>query len=223
MSADFKQSANLAGKILASASLNPAYVISFTGSPTGGTFTPTITTGVNGPAPNPQFAAITYTTGLTAAAVQTSLRALTGMGTVNVTGPNGGPFTVSIPNALGVATLTLGAALTGGAGPLATVTGTGVETNIYQVPAATATKLVTLSVTNGTGTTGTLAVSVVPAAGTADGTHRVLSSYGLAGNDTVSHEDVLSAVKGAMLDAGAFLSLNCTQPVTYLLTGAEAS
>lgn len=225
MSADFKQSANLAGKILASGCVNPTYTVSFAGVPTGGTFTPTITTGVNGTSPNVQSVAITYTATLTAAAVQTAVQALTGMSTVTVSGSNGGPFTFTIPTALGVGTVTVASALTGGTAPLAAVTTNGVDATVYTVPASSAVKLGTFSITTATAVASTLSVSVVPSGGSLDGTHRVISAYpfGTAGTDAICQDDVLGVVKGAALDTGAVVSINCTQPVTYLLTGWVAS
>lgn len=71
--------------------------ITFTGT-TGGTFT----LAFNGSAPT---APITYTAGLTAGAVQTALRGLSTIGppgntNVNVTGNNGGPYTVTFRGTL---------------------------------------------------------------------------------------------------------------------------
>lgn len=220
MSADLKSATGLFGKILASGCANPKWTISFTGVPTGGTFTPTITTGINGPSPNVQSVAITYTAGLTAAAVQTALQALTGMSSVTVAGSNGGPFTITVPNALGVASVTVAYALTGGTTPTAQLTNVGLDTTLYTVPGASVTKLATISLCNGTASPAAVSVSVVPSGGSIDGTHRVLSNFALAANDTISHEDVLAMVKGAPLDAGALISVNSTQPLTYLLTGA---
>lgn len=220
MPADFKQSANLAGKILASGCVNPNYQISFTGIPTGGTFTPLLTSGVNGPTPNAQSVAITYTATLTAAAVQTALQALTGFSGVTVTGSNGGPFTVVFPGGIGVCTLTVTSALTGGTVPIASVAGVGVDTTFLPaITAATAVKVATCSVTNAAAGAGTLSVSVVPSGGSVDGTHRVVSNYPLAANDSTK----ITEVENGFYDAGALFSLNCTQPVTYLITGAVSS
>jgi hypothetical protein len=99
------------------------------------------------------------------------------------------------------------------------------DTTIYTVPASSATKIATASLTNVTGAAVTVTVSVVPSGSTIDGTRKVLSSYSLAANDTISAEDVLSCLKGAMLDAGAFISVNASAAtaVNYLLTGAVSS
>jgi hypothetical protein len=99
------------------------------------------------------------------------------------------------------------------------------DTTIYTVPGSSAVKIATFSITNTSTSAVTVSVSVVPSGGSIDGTHKVLSSYSLAANDTISSEDVLSALKGAMLDAGAFISLNVSAGavVCYLLTGAVSS
>src|SRR6266571_740785 len=136
MPADFKQSANLAGKILAGSQVPGPLILSFSGSPTGGTFTPTVTAGGVSVAMSAQ----TYTTGYTAATLQTALQALSNVGSGNatVTGGNGGPFTVTFAVSLGSVAMTVASALTGGTSPVANVAGT--DTTVYTVPGASAIK-----------------------------------------------------------------------------------
>lgn len=222
---DIKQGTSLLPAIIGSGCVNPQYVVSFTGSPTGGTFALTITTGVNGPTPNAQTATITYSTTLTAAAVQAAIQALTGMSTVTVSGSSGGPFTATVPNTLGVATVTVnGASLTGGSSPAAAVATQGVDTTIVPaVSANTAVKVTSAVICNASNALGTLSVSVVPSGGSVDGTHRVLSNYSLLANDTISHEDVMAMTKENMYPAGTFVSINCTSPVTYMFLGVVSS
>jgi hypothetical protein len=97
-----------------------AKTISFSGSPTAGTFTPTVVTAA-GSASVP----ITYATTLTAATVQTALAGLSNVGTgnVTVTGTNGGPFTVSFASSLGGVSMTVASALTGGTTPTVSTSG----------------------------------------------------------------------------------------------------
>lgn len=225
MTADFKQATTLAGKILASGLIQPVYTVAFTFAPTGGTFTLTISTGLNGPTPSVQSTTITYSTSLTAAAVQTAIQALTGLSAVTVTGSNGGSFLITIPTALGAATVTVTSALTGGAGgtPAAIVTGTGTSTSIYTVPANSAVKIASIAFANAAALAGTLSVSVVPAGGTSDGTHLILANYPIAAGDALSHKDVLSALDGAMLDAGAQIAVTSGVSGTYLITGAVSA
>jgi hypothetical protein len=95
------------------------------------------------------------------------------------------------------------------------------NTTVYTVPASSAVKVATFSLTNVTGSPVTVTVSVVPNAGSVDGTHQVVSAYPLAANDST----VVSEVAGAMLDTGAFIVINASAvtAIDYLLTGAVAS
>lgn len=95
------------------------------------------------------------------------------------------------------------------------------DTTIYTVPASTAVKLASGVLCNTGGVSATVSVSVVPSGGTVDGTHKVVDSYSLAAHD----DTTLPEIVGAMLDAGAFVSVNVSQAaaVTFLLTGAESS
>jgi hypothetical protein len=95
------------------------------------------------------------------------------------------------------------------------------NTTIYTVPANSAVKVATFSLTNVTGSAVVVSVSVVPSGGTVDGTHKIVSSYSLAANDTTK----ITEIEGAMLDAGAFVSVNASAvtAIDYLLTGTVAS
>lgn len=99
-----------------------------TGTPTGGTFTLTVTTPGYVIGTQTVGASIQTTTAIaynaSAATVQTALQALTNVGSGNatVTGSVGGPYTVSFAAAIGKAVLTAsGALLTGGTSPGVTI------------------------------------------------------------------------------------------------------
>lgn len=98
-------------------------------------------------------------------------------------------------------------------------------TTVYTVPAASAVKIATFSLFNNSQFAVTLAVSVVPSGGTADATRVMLGSFSLAPFDGITSEDVLTFLKGAMLDAGAFISVTAgsAAAVNYLVTGAVSS
>lgn len=100
------------------------------------------------------------------------------------------------------------------------VAGTG-DTTVYTVPASSAVKVATAVLTNVSAGAVTVSVSVVPSGGSVDGTHKVVSAYSLAANDSTK----LTEVEGAMLDAGAFISINASvgASVNYLFTGAVSS
>lgn len=104
------------------------------------------------------------------------------------------------------------------------VAGTG-ATTVYTVPGSSAVKVATCSLTNITASAVTVTVAVVPSGSTNDGTHTVLSAYSLAANDTISAQDVLSALTGLMLDAGATVQVTAgtATSIDYLLTGAVSS
>lgn len=98
-------------------------------------------------------------------------------------------------------------------------------TAVYTVPAGSAVKLASVSVANVTASTVTVTVGLVPSGGTADGTHEVLHAYPLAAGDTISHKDVLSALDGAFLDAGAALTVTAgtANAVDVVVTGAVSA
>lgn len=107
-------------------------------------------------------------------------------------------------------------------GQLATTT----ETAVYTVPANSAVKIASASITNISASAVVVSAAVVPSGGTmGDGTHKVLFQYTLAVGDTISHKDVLSALDGAFLDAGAAVALTAgtASALDYVLTGAVSA
>lgn len=85
------------GQVIAKITLKATDVVTIGGGASGGTF-PIIVTTPNGSVTTAQTATLTYTTGLTAAAVQTALVALSNVGTGNATvsGSNGGTATAEV-------------------------------------------------------------------------------------------------------------------------------
>lgn len=218
---DFKQSANLNGKVLASGQIPGSFLLSFTGSPTGGTFTPTVTVGGVAVAASAQ----TYSSGYTAASLQTALQGLSNVGSSNatVTGSNGGPFTITFAATLAPVTLTAASALTGGTVPAAPVTAPAVT--LYTVPASSAVKVASAYLTNLSNASVPVTVFLVPSGGSVDVTHQALAAYPLAAGDTISQEDVLALLKGAMLDTGAVLAVSApvVNGINYAFTGAVSN
>lgn len=98
-------------------------------------------------------------------------------------------------------------------------------TTIYTVPASSAVKIATFALFNTGSPSVLVAVYFTPSGSTADATRLMLSSYSLAGTDGITSEDVLSFAKGAMLDAGATISVTAgtATALNYLLTGAVSS
>lgn len=94
-------------------------------------------------------------------------------------------------------------------------------TTVYTVPAASAAKVASASITNTDSSAMTVSVSVVPSGGSVDGTHVVLSAYQLLAGDST----VLTEIIGSMLDAGAFISITAStaSKLNYLFTGAVSS
>lgn len=95
------------------------------------------------------------------------------------------------------------------------------NTTVYTVPATSAARVATFSLTNVTASAVTVSVSVVPSGGTVDGTHSVVSGYSLAAGDSTK----IVEVEGALLDTGAFISINAgtAAAINYLITGVVAS
>jgi len=78
------------------------------------------------------------------------------------------------------------------------------ETALYTVPAATSVKIAQGSLCNITATAVIVYLSIVKTGGTVgDGTHRVISGYSLAANDTLPLRDYLA---GAMLGPGDIIA-----------------
>ena len=91
------------------------------------------------------------------------------------------------------------------------------DTTVYTVDVATASKLVTFSLTNVSGGAVVVSVSVVPHGQTLDGTRKVVAGYSLAAGDSTKIIEIESAV----LDAGASISANANTAtaINYLITG----
>lgn len=95
------------------------------------------------------------------------------------------------------------------------------DTTAYTVPVASAVKVATAVLCNVTATAVTVSVSVVPSGSALDGTRKILASFVLAAYDSTR----LAELEGAMLDAGAVVSINASAvtAVNYLLTGVVSS
>lgn len=66
-----------------------------------------------------------------------------------------------------------------------------VETVLYTCPANTSVVLKNASICNQSGSSTTVEVSLIKAGGSLDSTHRIVSGYTLAGNDTLPLKDLL--------------------------------
>jgi hypothetical protein len=95
------------------------------------------------------------------------------------------------------------------------------DTTVYTVPAASAVKVATATISNITGSSVTVSVSVVPSGGSVDGTHKIVPDFSLAANDATN----LPEIAGAMLDAGSFISIRASAvtAINYLFTGSVSS
>jgi 7-cyano-7-deazaguanine synthase in queuosine biosynthesis len=95
------------------------------------------------------------------------------------------------------------------------------NTTIYTVPALSAVKIASAALCNVGAFDTVISVSVVPSGGTVDGTHTIINAYTLLIGDSTP----LPELVGAMLDAGAFISVyaNHSASINYLLTGAVSS
>lgn len=95
------------------------------------------------------------------------------------------------------------------------------ETTIYTVATSKAVKISTASLCNTTATAVTVSVSIVPNGGAAGTSNRIVASYLLAAYDTLSQEDGLAALKGAMLGENQFVSVNVgtASAVVFTATG----
>jgi hypothetical protein len=92
---------------------------------------------------------------------------------------------------------------------------------VYTEPALSAVKVSSAALCNTTGSTVTVSVSIVPSGGTVGVTNRVVNAYPLAANDSM----VISEIAGALLDAGAVVSVNTStaNAVNIVMTGAVSS
>jgi hypothetical protein len=95
-------------------------------------------------------------------------------------------------------------------------------TSVYTVPANSTTKVTTGTLCNTTTSAVTVTVSLLKSGDTADGTHRIISGYSLAANDTLSLRDYLM---GAMLAEGESVNVQAGTgaAVDVVLTGAVSS
>ena len=78
------------------------------------------------------------------------------------------------------------------------------ETTVYTCAAASSTVIATAWLCNTTASAVTVSVSVVKSGGTAGATNRIVASYSLAANDTLSLNPYLG---GAMLGPSDFISV----------------
>lgn len=192
-------------KALASGQIT-TQVVTITGGPTGGTWTPYVG-GVSA-------GAVAYNA--SAATLQTALRTVNN--SITVTGDASG-YTITSPAGSGAIVTMQTNGLTGGTAPNVVLTGT--DTTVYTVPNAKAVKVATASLTNTSNYPVTVSVAVVPSGQSVDVTRRVVADYVLAGKDTIR----LTEIEGSMLEAGAVVAVNANgaAAINYLLTGAEVS
>lgn len=96
------------------------------------------------------------------------------------------------------------------------------EATVYTVPANKAVKIGQGTLCNVTASPVTISVSVIPSGGTADGTHRVISGYTLAANDTLPLGEYLG---GHMLGPGDFISVlaGTANAVDVVISGAVSA
>lgn len=86
-------------------------------------------------------------------------------------------------------------------------------------------KIGTFSLTNVAVTATAVVVQVVPTGGGIGATHVITPSFSIPAGDTISHEDVLAALKGIALAAGDVISVNAAagSAVNYLITGTQTA
>lgn len=90
---------------------------------------------------------------------------------------------------------------------------------IYTVPASTSVKVAQATLCNTTASAVTIYLSIVATGGTVgDGTHRVISGYSLAANDTLALKDYIG---GAMLGPGDIIAAyaSTASAVDFVVTG----
>lgn len=95
-------------------------------------------------------------------------------------------------------------------------------TSVYTVPANTTAKIAQGVICNTSVSAVVVSVSLLKVGDTADGTHAVISSYVLAGKDTLSLQEFLG---GAMLAAGEAVSVTAgtANVINVVLTGAVST
>lgn len=95
------------------------------------------------------------------------------------------------------------------------------EITVHTVTAGTQEKISTAVLCNTGAAAATVSVSLVPSGGTAGTTNRVIAAFPLASGDSTS----IPELQGAMLPAGAFITINSNvaNAVDYSITGAVSS
>lgn len=96
------------------------------------------------------------------------------------------------------------------------------ETTQYPCPSNSATKISNAVLTNTSGSAVTVSISLVKSGGTAGNSNRILYSYSLASNDSLSLNDVL---KDSLLGPGDFISAiaSAATSVAFVMTGTVSS
>lgn len=95
-------------------------------------------------------------------------------------------------------------------------------TTVYTVPSTSSVKIATATLCNTSGSVVVVTFQLLASGQTADGTHAIISGYGLAAGDTLSLRDYLG---GAMLAAGEAISVTAgtASVVDVVITGAVSS
>lgn len=95
-------------------------------------------------------------------------------------------------------------------------------TSVYTVPANTTVKVSQGTISNTSGSTVAVTLSLLQSGQTADGTHQVISGYNLAPGDTLSLMDYIG---GAMLATGEAISVTAgtANVIDVVITGAVSS
>lgn len=218
MTADLETGTSLTPGSQASGTVDTGVSLTFSGSPTGGTFTVTVAAGGSSVAT----AAQTYSSSYAASALATALQGLTNVGSGNllVSGSNGGPFTITAPAAF-TASLSVTSALTGGTSPTASITE--IPKTIATVAAGSGLILKTARLANRNAYTAvTFTVWATPPSQTRDATRIIVPPCSLAANDTTA----LSEIQDGMYEPGFAFAIGTgalVNAANYLLTGAVIS
>lgn len=220
MTADLKTGTSLAPGSQASGTVDTGVTITISGSPTGGTFSVSVTAGGSTQTATPAFNA-------TGSTVATALQALSNVGSGNllVSGAAGGPYTVTAPAAYSCAIAVSGASLTGGTSPAATAAEVPKDILTVTGASASAAALVVKSarlINRDLYSAATVTAWVTPAGQSRDATRIVLPPYSLAAKDTTAIEEITNAMlEGtAKVTVGSGATINT---VNYLITGAVSS